>query len=162
MGLDGRRRGRGILRPGGGPMVPDEHVAYAVAAWARFNAEVSGDLLRALSGAFALVAAADGELATSEVDGFLALLREKESVFPNLDFDALEGSFRELADALIANPDDGRLRCLDCVAGVRGDATQSELVRSAAAIALAADGRVRAPEEAAVAEITRVLGLNEA
>ncbi|MEM8607439.1 MAG: TerB family tellurite resistance protein [Myxococcota bacterium] len=143
-------------------MVPDEQLAYAVAAWSRFNAEVSDDLLRALSGAFALVASADGELATSEVDGFVQLLRDKASVFSNVDFDALEGSFRELTDALIANPDDGRLRALDCVAGVRGDATKSELVRSAAAIALAADGRVRAPEEAAVKEIHRVLGLDGA
>lgn len=151
-----------LVRPGGTNMVPDEHLAYAVAAWARFNSEVSDDLLRALSGAFALVAAADGELATSEVDGFITLLREKESVFSNLDFDALEGNFRELADALIANPDDGRLRALDCVAGVRGDAAKSELVRSAAQIALAADGRVRGPEEAAVREVSRVLGLDGA
>ena len=142
-------------------MVTDEHLAYAVAAWARFNAEISDDLLRALSGAFALVAAADGELATAEVNEFMRLLREKESVFASVDFDALEGSFRELADALIANPDDGRLRALDCVAGVRGDPTKSELVRGAAAIALAADGRMRAPEEAAVREVERVLGLDE-
>ncbi|MEM7135595.1 MAG: TerB family tellurite resistance protein [Myxococcota bacterium] len=143
-------------------MNPDEHVAYAVAAWTRFHAEVSDDLLRALSGAFALVAAADGELATSEVEAFVTLLRDQQSVFSNLDFDALETNFRELTDALIANPEDGRLRALDCVAGVRGDGTKSELVRSAAAIALAADGRARAPEEAAVREITRVLGLESA
>ncbi|MGB5812753.1 MAG: hypothetical protein WBG86_19620, partial [Polyangiales bacterium] len=69
-------------------MVPDESVAYAIAAWARFNADVTDDLLRALSGAFALVAAADGELATKEVEGFLSLLRDKQSVFAAIDFDA--------------------------------------------------------------------------
>ena len=141
-------------------MVPDESLAYAVAAWARFNAEVSDDLLRALAGAFALVAAADGELATSEVEGFIALLRRKES-FAGVDFDRLEGDFRDIVNALIANPDDGRLRALDCVAGVRGDANKSELVKAAAAIALAADDRVRGPEEAAAREVARVLGLDD-
>lgn len=143
-------------------MIPDEQLAYAVAAWARFNAEVPDDLLRALSGAFALVAAADGELATAEVDAFMQLLREKQPVFASVDLSALERSFRELTDALIADPDDGRLRALDCVAGVRGDATKAELVRAAAAIALAADGRVRAPEQAALREVVRVLGLEDA
>lgn len=141
-------------------MVPDESVAYAIATWARFNASVCDDLLRALSAAFALVAAADGELAKSEVDEFVELLRSKADVFSGIDFGALEISFRDLTDSLIADPEDGRLRAFDCIACVKGDSDKCELVRSGAAIALAADGHVRAPEEAAMQEICTALGLD--
>ncbi len=140
-------------------MVPDESVAYAIATWARFNANVSDDLLRALSAAFALVAVADGELASSEVDAFVELLRSKADVFCGIDFNELEIAFRDLTDALIADPEDGRPRALDCITRVKGDPGQCELVRSGAAIALAADGRARAPEEAAMQTICIALGL---
>ncbi len=140
-------------------MVVDETVAYAIATWARFNEDVTDALLRALSGAFALVAASDGELSRSEVDGFLSMLRGKADVFSGLDFEALENTFQDLADALIANPEDGRRRALDCVAQIAGDPVKSELVRGAAAIAVAADGRVRAAEETTLQEISTALGL---
>jgi tellurite resistance protein len=134
-------------------------MAYAVATWARFTADVSDDLLRALSAAFALVAAADGELAKSEVEEFVELLRSKADLFAGVDFNALEVSFRDLADSLVADPEQGRFRACECIAGVKGDIYKSELVRSGAAIALAADGRLRAPEEAAMQEICTALGL---
>jgi len=140
-------------------MVPDESMAYAVATWARFNAVVSDDLLRAVSAAFALVAAADGELANSEVDEFVELLRSKSDVFASMDFDSLELAFRDLTDSLIADPEQGRARACECIARMKGDAKRCELVRSAAAIAVAADGLVRAPEEAAMQNICVALGL---
>ena len=140
-------------------MVPDESMAYAVATWVRFNAAVSDDLLRAVSAAFALVAAADGELANSEVDEFVELLRSKSDVFTSIDFDSLELAFRDLADSLIADPEQGRARACECIARMKGDAKRCELVRSAAAIAVAADGLVRAPEEAAMQNICVALGL---
>ena len=141
-------------------MVPDESMAYAVATWVRFNAVVSDDLLRAVSAAFALVAAADGELANSEVDEFVELLRSKSDVFTSIDFDSLELAFRDLADSLIADPEQGRARACECIARMKGDAKRCELVRSAAAIAVAADGLVRAPEEAAMQNICVALGLD--
>ena len=140
-------------------MVRDESVAYAIATWARFNASVSDDLLRALSGAFALVAAADGELARSEVAAFVELLRSKADVFSGIDFNTLEVAFRDLTESLIADPEDGRLHALDCIARVKGNPAQCELVRSGAEIAIAADGRVRAQEEAALRQICKALGL---
>jgi tellurite resistance protein len=140
-------------------MVPDESTAYAIATWARFDASVSDDLLRALSAAFALVAAADGELAKSEVDEFAELMRGNAGVFTGVDFEALEIAFRDLAASLVADPEQGRLRACDCIARVKGDAARCELVRSGAAIALAADGRVRAPEETAMRDICTALGL---
>lgn len=143
-------------------MAVDETVAYAIATWVRFNEDVTDVLLRALSGAFALVAASDGELSRSEADEFVELLRGKTDVFAGLDFEALESTFRDLADALISNPEDGRQRALDCIARVAGDPVRSELVRSAAAIAVAADGRVRAAEDATLKEISKALGLANA
>ncbi len=143
-------------------MIPDETVAYAIATWVRFNEDVTDVLLSALSGAFALVAASDGELSRSEVDGFVGMIRGKADVFPGLDFEALESSFRDLGDSLIANPDDGRRRALDCIARVAGDPVRSELVRSAAAIAVASDGRLRATEETTLQEISTALGLANA
>jgi len=143
-------------------MAVDETVAYAIATWVRFNEDVTDVLLRALSGAFALVAASDGELSRSEADGFVELLRGKTDVFTGLDFEALESTFRDLADALIANPEDGRQRAFDCIARVAGDPVRSELVRSAAAIAVAADGRLRAAENATLQEISKALGLANA
>lgn len=140
-------------------MIPDETVAYAVATWARFNEDVTDVLLRALSGAFALVAASDGELAPSEADGFVDMLRGKANVFSGLDFEELESMFRELTDALIADPEDGRQRAIECIKRVAGDPMRSELVRSAAAMAVASDGRVRASEEASLQEISKALGL---
>ena len=140
-------------------MVPDESMAYAIATWARFDAGVSDDLLRALAAAFALVAVADGELAKSEADEFVELLRSKSDVFSSVDFDALELVFRDLTDALIGDPEQGRVRVCDCIARMKGDPAKCELVRSGAAIALAADGRVRAPEETAMQDICVALGL---
>jgi tellurite resistance protein len=143
-------------------MIPDETVAYAIATWVRFNEDVTDVLLRALSGAFAFVAASDGEIAPSEVDGFVDMLRGKADVFSGLDFEALESTFRELTEALIANPEDGRQRALDCIRRVAGDPVRSELVRSAAAIAVASDGRLRASEETTLQEISTALGLANA
>ncbi|MDH3199860.1 MAG: TerB family tellurite resistance protein [Myxococcales bacterium] len=140
-------------------MGPDESVAYATATWGRFNATVSGDLLRALSGAFALVATADGELARSEVAAFVELLRSKADVFSGIDFNALETTFRDLTESLIADPEGGRLQALDCVAKVKGNAEQCALVRSGAEIAIAADGRVRTQEAAVLEQICQALGL---
>ncbi len=140
-------------------MGPDERVAYAIATWGRFNAGVSGDLLRALSGAFALVAAADGELARSEVAAFVELLRSKADVFSSVDFNELEITFRDLTDSLIADPEGGLTQALQCVARVKGNPEQSALVRSGAEIAIAADGRARAQESTALHLICQALGL---
>ncbi len=140
-------------------MVPDESMAYAIATWARFSSGVSDELLRALSAAFALVAASDGELAESEVDEFVGVLRGKADVFVNLDFDAVESSFRDLAESLIADPVQGRVQACEHIARLKGDADRCELVRSAAAIAIGADGRVRASEETAMQHICGALGI---
>ncbi len=71
-------------------MIPDESVAYALAAWNRFDQSVPDGLLRAVSGAFVLVAAADGELSRSEAVRFFEVLRSKADAFSAIDFRELE------------------------------------------------------------------------
>lgn len=140
-------------------MIPDESVAYAIATWSRFEGQVSNELLRALSGAFALVATADGELHSSEVEGFLELLRGKAEVFSGVDFAELETSFRDLCEAIEVDPEDGKDRALAFVAAAKADSVHRELVRTAAEIAAAADGSLQPAEISIVEQISSTLGL---
>ena len=142
-------------------MIPDESVAYAVAAWNRFEESVPDDLLRAVSGAFLLVAASDGELSRSEADRFLEVLRSKSAVFSAVDFSEVERTFMDLTEALFADPDDGKRRALDCVARAREVPEHAGLVTSAAQIAADADGRLEAVEESVMVEIRRTLGIGQ-
>ena len=142
-------------------MIPEESVAYALAAWNRFDESVSDGLLRAMSGAFVLVAAADGELSRSEADRFLEVLRSKSEVFSALDFGALENTFGDLMDAMFGDPEDGKRLALQSVARVRGVPDHAELVTSAAKIAAEADGRLQSCEESVMGEIRKALGLRE-
>lgn len=140
-------------------MIPEESVAYALAAWNRFDDNVSDGLLRAVSGAFVLVAAADGELSRSEADRFLQVLRTKREAFPAIDFRELEKVFNDLADAMFTDPADGKRLALQCVARVKGVPAHAELVKSAAEIAAAADGKLQSVEESVMRDVHRALGL---
>lgn len=142
-------------------MIPDESVAYALAAWNRFDENVPDGLLRAVSGAFALVAASDGELSRSEADRFLEVLRGRSDSFSSLDFDALATTFRDLADAMLDDPEDGKRLALECIARVRGVPNHAELVVSAAQIAADADGQLEACEQSVIADIREALHLRE-
>ena len=142
-------------------MIPDESVAYALAAWSRFDKSVTDDLLRAVSGAFVLVAAADGELSRAEADRFLEVVRGKSEVFSRLDFGALEKTFGDLADAMFGDPQDGKRLALQCVAKVRDEPEDVALVAGAAKIAADADGRLQSCETSVMGEIREVLGLRK-
>lgn len=143
-------------------MIPEESVAYALAAWNRFEESVSDGLLRAVSGAFVLVAAADGELSRAEAERFFEVLQSEAEVFSAIDFRQLRKTFGDLADAMFADPEDGKRLALECVARVRGVPAHAELVKSAAQIAAAADGRLEKVEESAMQEIRRTLGQQRA
>ena len=140
-------------------MIPEESVAYALAAWNRFDQSVSDGLLRAVSGAFVLVAAADGELSRSEAIRFFEVVRSKADVFSAIDFRELERIFADLADAMFADPEDGKRLALQCVARVKGIPEHAELVKNAAEIAAAADGRLRSVEESVMRDVCLALGL---
>jgi tellurite resistance protein len=142
-------------------MIPDESVAYALAAWNRFDESVSHGLLRAVSGAFVLVAAADGALSRTEADRFLEVLRSKSEVFSAIDFGEIEKSFGDLADATFADPEDGKRLALQYIARVRGVPSHADLVVSAAKVAADADGRLQSCEESVIGEIRQTLDLRE-
>ena len=131
------------------------------AIWERFDAEVSDDLLRAVSGAFAFIACADGELADEEVERFLALVWEQPA-FAVLDAGELEARFRELARAFAADFADGERRATAVVERVKHDETSRELVLRAAQIAVVADSRLKSVEEAALGRICAALGVDPA
>ena len=139
----------------------DESVAYALAAWNRFDENVTHGLLRAVAGAFVLVAATDGELSRSEAERFLDVLKSRSEAFSALDFGALETTFGDLAEAMFADPEDGKRLALEYVARVRGVPSHAELVMSAAHIAADADGRLQSSEQAVIGDIRQVLGLGE-
>lgn len=143
-------------------MIPEESVAYALAAWKRFDDSVSDGLLRAVAGAFVLVASADGELSRDEADRFLEVLRSKADVLAPIDFAELAKTFGDLSEAMLADPEDGKRLALQCVARVKGVPQHAELVKSAAEIAAAADGRLESVEESVMQDVRGALGMNAA
>ena len=129
--------------------------------WQRFDAEVTDDLLRAISGAFAFVACADAHLDDKEVARFLSWVGQHDA-FAALDKGALEERFRELAEAFRADFDEGARRATEAVARVKGSDEGRELVLRAAQIAVVADERLEAVEEAALARVCASLGVDPA
>lgn len=137
-----------------------EQAGYALASWARFDGAVGDTLLKAISGAFALVATVDGDVAKSEVDSFMQVLHDHSEHLPVLDLKRVEGLFRDITGALLSDPVAGREHALACVAGVVGRPEQCELVRSAAEIAVAADQRTLDKERQVLLQICSALEID--
>lgn len=136
-----------------------ERKTGALEAWNRFDEQVSDELLRAVSGAFAVVACADGCLDESEIQMFLDLIKDTRE-FAKVDRGALEQHFRALGKAIVADFDEGRRRALQEIALVKGYNDRTALVVSAAQIAIIADAKLQEVEEAALRQICEVLGLD--
>ena len=122
-------------------MTFEEEAAYALASWGRFDAAVSDELLRAVTSAFALVAVADGDLAKSEIDRFVGLLKERSDVLEPLDIDQVERRFRDICGALLTNPPVGRRRALAYIAAVARSAVDCAAATSPMAARLASPAR---------------------
>jgi len=137
----------------------DESTAYALATWARFDEAITDDLLRAVCGAFAIVAAADGDVAETEIAGFLDTIREKSAAFPQLDLTLVERLFRDLTMALVTDPEGGRQHVLTEISRMKDLPKERELVRSAAQIAISADHRIEGREQKVMEEICTALGM---
>ncbi len=133
--------------------------AYALLSWKRFDDEVTNQLLRAVTSAFALIAVADGDLAKKEGEQFMSMLREKADLFEPLDFDAVDRHFRSVCGAMLSDPVSGRRHALEEIAAVQAKPEHAELVRSAAEIAIAADSRGAVKESKLLSEICAVLKL---
>jgi tellurite resistance protein TerB len=138
----------------------DEAMAYASISWERFDEAVTDELLRAVCGAFAIVAAADGDVVEEETTRFLEVLQDRSEAFPQLDMESVERLFRDLCNAILADPEAGRLHALSEIAQVKGQPAHQELVRSAAQVAVIADHRVQRNEEVILAKICTALGID--
>jgi len=137
-----------------------EGQGYALMAWKRFDADVTDELLRAVTSAFALVAASDGDVAEAEDREFLSMLQNKTDLFGILDFDAVDRVFQDICGAILSDPASGRAHALGSINAVNNNETHAELVLSAAEIAIHADDRVNAAETRILNDIRTTLGLS--
>jgi tellurite resistance protein len=134
----------------------------AVDTWERFDEEVPDEVLRAVSGAFALVACADGSLEKAEIEAFLDMIRDTRA-FRNVNLGTLEAQFRRLGQAILDDFEEGRRHALQEIALLeKGNPRQTALVVSAAQIAVVSNGRLEEAEELVLKEICEALGLDPA
>lgn len=143
----------------GGTVDLPEEIAYAQAAWARLEGEVSDDLLRAVCEAFAIVVTADGAVKASELSRFLDVVRSNAELFPGLDLARLQQLFRDLTQALVSDPEGGRRHVLGELSRLRDRPGERDLVRHAARLAMYADRDISRREEQVMDEVDRALGL---
>ena len=129
-------------------MSHEEEAAYAIASWQRFDSQVTDDLARAVISAFILVAAADGDIAQSEIDRFVLLIESQEDLVASIGLDRCRLLFRDIGTAVLSDPVAGREHALNLIASIKSNADYCELVRSAAEIAVLADSRELASEHA--------------
>lgn len=137
----------------------DESQAYSLAAWHRFDQELTDTLLRAVASSFALIACADGDLAASEIDGLVKTVISSERL-PKVEPARLEALFRDLCQAMLTNVEEGRVRALSALKPLAGEPQQAQLVAEAAHFAVHADGRIREPEQAALRLVCEALGVD--
>ena len=138
-------------------MMLDKTQAAAVAAWSRFEADVSESLLRAVSAAYALVACADGDLDRQEVTRYVEVA-QGDSRFESLDASRLEHALRALWEALTTDVEGGRDRAMEYVLAAKAEG--SEVMLASARIALEADEKVGNAETEAMRAICKALGVN--
>ena len=137
----------------------EEEVAYAIASWHRFDSQVSDDLARAVISAFILVAVADGDLAQAEIDKFILMIGAQEDLVAPLGIDRIRLLFRDIGSAIMSDPVAGREHALELIAAVKSNANYCELVLSAAEIAVVADNRELASEQAVIKVICNAMGI---
>ena len=138
----------------------EKETAYAIASWQRFNSEITDNVTRAITSAFVLVAVADGDLGDTEIDRFIFLIRDQESVLAPLNLDRIEALFRDIGGAILSDPIAGRRQALEFIATVKTNSTHCELVRSAAEIAILADNRELASEQEVMEQICKALEID--
>jgi tellurite resistance protein len=136
----------------------DDRKAMALAALARVEEQTPDPLLRAIAGAFAVVACADGELSRAELDRFVRFVHDHEA-FRGLAVGALTRIFRDLSDAIFADFETGRGGALASLAAVKGT-PEAEVVLHAAEVATLADDKLRGVERVTLETIAVALGLD--
>jgi len=123
--------------------------------------EVTDDLLRAVCGAYALITCSDGDVADSEVERFLALVKA-DARFPFINPKRLEAVFRDLTKALLDDPVRGRKLAFGAIEKFKGDPDRAELIIQAAQIGIVADGVLEEVEETVLGQICWAVGVDPA
>lgn len=123
--------------------------------WEELQAALDDELVRAVAAAFALVATADRDLAESEIERFLQVVREDPALAPAMNF-GLENAFRALAQGVLDDPEQGWFVCLAVLRKCR----RHDLIVRVAQIAIVADGQLKEQEEAALARIEATLNVD--
>ena len=117
------------------------------------------EALKGLAAAFALVAAADLELAEEEVERFLELVRVDQRL-SEIDAKLLEPQFRALTNAILENPELGRHAAFELIHSVKEHPGLPEKIIEAAQLAVVADARIEDAEEGTLREIAVALGVD--
>ncbi|GAB5500552.1 MAG: hypothetical protein PsegKO_28630 [Pseudohongiellaceae bacterium] len=107
--------------------------------------------------AFALVAVIDGDLAETEIGGFITVIHEHQDTLAALKFEHYEHLFRDICGAIMSNPEAGKNKALESISAVNGNSEHSELILAAAQIAMLADQQEKAAETEALALIRGAL-----
>ncbi len=79
--------------------------------WEELKNALDDELVRAVAAAFALVATADRDLAESEIDRFMQVVKEDPALARATDL-GLENAFRKLAQGVLDDPEQGWFVCL--------------------------------------------------
>jgi tellurite resistance protein len=117
----------------------------------------SREVARAVVSAFALVAVIDGDLAETEIGGFITVIHEHQDTLAALKFEHYEHLFRDICGAIMSNPEAGKNKALESISAVNGNSEHSELILAAAQIAMLADQQEKAAETEALALIRGAL-----
>ncbi len=120
--------------------------------------EVTDELLRAVAGAYAIIACSDGDVADEEVAAFLQMVREDDR-FPFISPRRLEGVFRELTSAILEDGVKGRALGFGAIEKFKGDPERAKIIIGAAQMGIVADGVLAEIEEKALAQICWALGV---
>lgn len=137
----------------------DKSQAIAIAAFARFDGDVTDPLLRGVSAAYCLIACADGDLDDAELREYVALA-QTDAVFEKLDRSKLATALRTFAEALQTDVQAGRTRALELVREVGKDAATRTLLLDAAKLAMKANANVTRSEIGALRDLCMALGVN--
>jgi tellurite resistance protein len=128
------------------------------ALWRAFRGRDRDRVIVGVAAAFAHVAVANGEVEPSETSRFIDVVRHSrlapadEATSAQLAF-----AFEQLACAMLARPELGRVECLRVLGDFGFDPMRSEIIWSAARSALVADAQLDAAERRAEGEIREAL-----
>ena len=128
------------------------------ALWAAFRSKDRDRVIVGVAAAFAYIAAANGEVEPAETARFLNVVRgSRLAPADSATSEQLSQAFEALGRAMLASPERGRSESLRVLGDFGFDPMRSEIIWSAACVALVADAQLDSAERAASEEIRAAL-----